>query len=51
MAHKRKKSESSGGSGPLVPDLVTLGILTKSISSFTTNDIGTTVLIPYNDES
>ena len=26
MAHKRKKSESSGGAGLLIPDLVALGI-------------------------
>ena len=49
MAHKRKKSESSGGSGSLVPDLVTLGILTKPIAEFSNSDIGTTVLIPYTD--
>ena len=51
LAHKRKKSESSGGAGPLVPDLVALGILTKPISEFSNSDKGTTVLIPYNDES
>ena len=49
MAHKRKKSESSGGSGSLVPDLVTLGILTKPIAEFSNSDVGTTVFIPYND--
>ena len=49
LAHKRKKSESSGGAGPLVPDLVTLGILTKPIAEFSNSDIGTTVLIPYTD--
>ena len=48
MAHKRKKSESSGGSGSL-SDLVALGILTKPIAEFSNSDIGTTVLIPYND--
>ena len=51
MAHKRKKSESSGGAGPLIPDLVSLGILTKPISEFSNSDIGTTVLIPYTDSS
>ena len=51
MAHKRKKSESSGGSGPLLSDLVALGILIKQVSEFSNSDIGTTVLIPYNDES
>ena len=48
MAHKRKKSESSGGSGSL-SDLVSLGILTQQVSEFKNTDIGTTVLIPYND--
>ena len=48
MAHKRKKSESSGGSGSL-SDLVSLGILTQQVSEFKDTDIGTTVLIPYND--
>ena len=51
MAHKRKKSESSGGSGPLVPDLVSLGILTKQVSEFTSDDIGKVeVSIPYSNE-
>ena len=36
---------------PSESDLVELGILTKQISEFTNEDIGTTVLIPYNDES
>ena len=49
MAHKRKKSESSGGAGPLLSDLVSLGILTKQVSEFSNSDIGTTVLIPYTD--
>ena len=48
MAHKRKKSESSGGSGSL-SDLVALGILTKPIAEFSNSDVGTTVFIPYND--
>ena len=51
MAHKRKKSESSGGSGHLLSDLVALGILTKPIAEFNNSDIGTTVLIPYTDSS
>ena len=51
LSHKRKKSESSGGAGPLIPDLVTLGILTKQVSEFTNDDIGTTVLIHYTDSS
>ena len=51
MAHKRKKSESSGGSGPLLSDLVALGILIKPIAEFSNSDIGTTVLIPYTDSS
>ena len=38
-------------STPSVSDLVELGILTKQISEFTNDDIGTTVYIPYNDES
>ena len=49
LSHKRKRSESSGGAGPLIPDLVTLGILKKPVSEYTNEDIGTTVLIPYND--
>ena len=36
-------------STPSGSDLVTLGILTKPISEFSNSDIGTTVLIPYND--
>ena len=48
LSHKRKKSESSGGSGSL-SDLVSLGILTQQVSEFKNTDIGTTVLIPYND--
>ena len=41
-----------GATPPITPsesDLVTLGILTKQVSEFTTADIGTTVLIPYTD--
>ena len=38
-------------STPSVSDLVELGILTKQISEFTNDDIGTTVLIPYTDSS
>ena len=41
-----------GATPPITPsesDLVTLGILTKQVSEFTTTDIGTTVLIPYTD--
>ena len=49
LSHKYKKSESSGGSGPLLSDLVSLGILTKPIAEFSNSDIGTTVLIPYTD--
>ena len=53
LSHKRKKSESSGGAGPLVPDLVTLGILKKPVSEYTNEDINneeySKVLIPYND--
>ena len=49
LSHKRKKSESSGGAGPLLSDLVSLGILTKQVSEFSNSDIGTTVLIPYTD--
>ena len=49
LSHKRKKSESSGGAGPLIPDLVTLGILTKPIGEFSNSDIGTPVYIPYID--
>ena len=30
-------------------DLVSLGILTQQVSDFKENDIGTPVLIPYND--
>ena len=52
MAHKRKKSESSGGSGSL-SDLVALGILKKPVSEYTNEDINneeySKVLIPYND--
>ena len=51
MAHKRKKSKSSGGSWPLLSDLVSLGILTKQVSEFSNSDIGTTVLIPYTDST
>ena len=51
LSHKRKKSESSGGSGPLLSDLVSLGILTKPIAEFSNSDIGTTILIPYTDSS
>lgn len=36
---------------PSLPDLVELGILSKPISEFTNDDIGTEVLIPYNDAS
>ena len=53
LSHKRKKSESSGGVGPLIPDLVTLGILKKPVSEYTNEDINneeySKVLIPYND--
>ena len=34
---------------PSGSDLVSLGILTKPIAEFSNSDIGTTVLIPYND--
>ena len=34
---------------PSLSDLVELGILTKPIAEFSNSDIGTTVLIPYND--
>lgn len=36
---------------PPLSDLVSLGILSKPISEFTNDDIGTEVLIPYTDES
>lgn len=36
---------------PSISDLVSLGILSKSISEFTDADIGTIVSIPYTDES
>ena len=36
---------------PSGSDLVALGILTKPIAEFSNSDKGTTVLIPYNDES
>ena len=51
LSYKGKKSESSGGSGTSGSDLVTLGILTQQVSEFKDTDIGTTVLIPYNDKS
>ena len=35
---------------PLVSDLVELGILTKQISEFSNDDIGTEVSIPYSNE-
>ena len=34
---------------PSGSDLVSLGILTKPIAEFSNSDVGTTVLIPYND--
>lgn len=46
LAFKRK-----GTVTPPLSDLVELGILPKQISEFTNSDIGTTVLIPYNDTS
>ena len=45
LCYKYKKSGSSEGS-----DLVELGILTKQISEFSNDDIGTEVLIPYTNE-
>lgn len=36
---------------PEISDLVSLGILSKPISEYTTDDIGSIISIPYNDES
>ena len=44
LSFKRK-----GTVTPPLSDLVSLGILTQQVSEFKDTDIGTTVLIPYND--
>jgi hypothetical protein len=36
---------------PEISDLVSLGILPKQVSEYTNADIGSIILIPYNDES
>ena len=50
LCYKYKKQGSSEGSGSSSgSDLVELGILTKQISEFSNDDIGTEVSIPYNN--
>ena len=51
MAHKRKKSESSGGSGSLSDLYQDLHILTKPFLQYTASDIGDTISIPYTDST
>ena len=44
-------TDGGGGGTNLNSDLVKLGILPKQVSEYTDADIGSTILIPYTDES